>query len=52
MSQDLRIALADDEAVARRRLVRLRGEMADVSVVLVSESGEALLAELGALLGR
>jgi two-component system LytT family response regulator len=46
MSTPLRVALADDEAVARKRLVRLLGELPDVQVVLVSESGDALLAEL------
>lgn len=46
MTAPLRIALADDEAVARKRLVRLLGELPDVEVVLVSESGDALLAEL------
>jgi two-component system LytT family response regulator len=46
MSAPLRVALADDEAVARKRLVRLLGELPDLQVVLVSESGDALLAEL------
>jgi two-component system LytT family response regulator len=48
MSQALRVALADDEAIARKRLSRLLGELPDVKVVLVSESGEALLEELPA----
>ncbi len=48
MSQALRVALADDEAIARKRLSRLLGELPDVNVVLVSESGEALLEELPA----
>lgn len=49
MSQPLRVALADDEAIARKRLSRLLGELPDVNVVLVSESGEALLEELPAV---
>ena len=50
MSQALRVALADDEAIARKRLSRLLSELPDVNVVLVSESGEALLEELPAAL--
>src|SRR5262245_11957547 len=48
MSQALRVALADDEAIARKRLARLLGELPDVNVVLVSESGGARLEELPA----
>ncbi len=46
MSQALRVALCDDEAIARKRLTRLVSELSEVNVVLVSESGEALLDEL------
>lgn len=49
MSVHLRIALADDEAIARKRMVRLLSEIPDVSVVLVSESGDALLSDLEAI---
>jgi two-component system LytT family response regulator len=49
MSQPLRVALADDEAIARKRLARLLGQLPDVNLVLVSESGEALLEELPAV---
>lgn len=43
MSQVLKVAIADDEALARQRLLRLLGELREVSVVLVSESGAQLL---------
>lgn len=46
MSAALRVALADDESLARQRLTRMLGELRDVSLVLVCESGEALLAAL------
>ena len=50
MTHALRIAIADDEAVARQRLVRLLGGLAQVEVVLVCDGGHALLAALdGAL---
>jgi two-component system LytT family response regulator len=49
MSKPLRVALADDEAIARKRLARLLSQLPDVNVVLVSESGEALLEELPAV---
>ena len=50
MTPALRIAIADDEAVARQRLVRLLGGLAQVEVVLVCDGGHALLAALdGAL---
>jgi two-component system LytT family response regulator len=45
----LRVAIADDEAVARKRLVRLLSELPDVEVVLACESADALLAELEAV---
>ena len=48
MTRSLRVALADDEALARKRLLRLLSELPEVSVVLVSESGDALLEELPA----
>jgi two-component system LytT family response regulator len=49
MTHALQVALADDEALARKRLLRLLGDIPDVNVVLVSESGDALLRELDAV---
>lgn len=46
MSEHLRIAIADDEALARRRLARLLDAMPQVRVALVANSGEELLASL------
>lgn len=43
MSQPLRVAVVDDEAVARKRLIRMLGELRDVAVALTCDSGEALL---------
>lgn len=43
MSRPLRIAVVDDEAIARKRLIRMASELGDVDVVLACESGEALL---------
>lgn len=46
MSEVLRIAVVDDEGMARKRLVRLLGEIDGAEVALVVDSGEALLASL------
>jgi len=43
----LRAALADDEAISRKRLCRLLEAMPDVEVVLQCASGQELLAEIG-----
>ncbi len=42
----LRVLFADDEAMARKRLRRLLGEIAGVEIVAECTSGEAVLAEL------
>jgi two-component system LytT family response regulator len=46
MKQQLAVAVVDDEALARKRLLRLLGELPFVQVVLVCESGSALLQEI------
>jgi DNA-binding LytR/AlgR family response regulator len=42
----LRVAVVDDEAIARKRLVRLLSELPDVDVVLACDGPQALLDEL------
>lgn len=44
----LRVAIADDELLARKRLVRLLEEMSDVEVVGVHEDAASLLAQVAA----
>ena len=46
MSSRLRVLIADDELLARRRLQRLLGAMPDVEIVGECESGEELLARV------
>ncbi len=46
MSAALRVAIADDELLARQRLVRLAAEHGDVEVVAVCASADELLAAL------
>lgn len=46
MSQALRVALADDESISRKRLTRLLAAMPDVEVVLECESGTQLLSAI------
>ena len=46
MMSGMRVLVADDELVARKRLVRLLGAMEGVAVVGECESGEAVLARL------
>jgi two-component system LytT family response regulator len=48
VSQPLRILIADDELVARKRLVRLLGAMPDVEVAGEAADGEAVLAAVRA----
>ena len=45
----LRVLMADDEAMARKRLVRLLVELPDVEVVSVCDSGDAALTALETL---
>lgn len=48
MSPSLRVLIADDELVARKRLARLLGAMADVEVCGEAADGEAVLAAVRA----
>jgi two-component system LytT family response regulator len=47
MADRLRVLVADDELLARRRLVRLLGAMPDVTIAGECDSGEAVLARVG-----
>jgi two-component system LytT family response regulator len=46
MAERLRVLVADDELLARRRLLRLLGAMPDVEIAGECDSGEAVLARV------
>lgn len=46
MTRTLRILIADDEAMARKRLQRLLGDMPDVELLAVCKDGDEVLAAL------
>ncbi len=46
MTRPLRVLIADDELLARRRLTRLLGALPDVELVAICKSGEEVLTEI------